>query len=597
MRKTRMVRLALMLSLLGCALFCNADPDPNFHIYICWGQSNMEGAATVPDEEKTGVSDRFQLLYSANDCSQCSRRQGQWCTATPPLARCFHWNNAGFGPVDYFGRTLVEKLDPNIRVGVIVVAVGGADIQLFEEDGYSSYLSTCADWLKDYAASYGSNPYGRIIELAKAAQQEGVIKGILMHQGETNSGQSTWPSRVKGVYENMLSDLNLKAEDVPLLVGEVRYTGPCSSHNTIIRTVPNLIPTAHVISADGCEAASDSYHFTVAGYKLLGQRYAETMLELLEASGSTTAQDNSLSVSTFLTKDNDPGEVEITASVNGDDIQQVDIYADGNLIASNTTSFTWENVNGGVHTVKAVGYDSNGTEYSSKEVEISIYEAQKPYNGTPAKIPGKIEAEEFDYGGEGNAYHDNDEQNRNGGDRNEGVDMSNTAIGYSQTGEWIEYTVEVEEDGIYSVDSYVASGASGSQFTLYMDDTFIIPGDDGTPGGFIDVPNTGDWSTYTTVTTKLNRLTKGTHILKVEITGDWVDLDYLDFKLLESESTDLDEATTSTRKIPAGNYTIYDTLGRKLTTLFLQNTSSLNLKAGFYILKSSAGDTYSLLVK
>ena len=523
----KFIHIAFLLCFLGTTWFAKADPDPNFHIYICWGQSNMEGNATVPDSEKKGVDERFQLLYSANDCSNGDRKKGQWYTATPPLARCFHWNNGGFGPIDYFGRTLVEKLDPSIRVGAIVVACGGADIQLFEKDKYQSYLSTAADWLQGYAKEYGGNPYGRIIEMAKIAQKDGVIKGILVHQGETNTGQSNWPTRLKGVYENMLTDLNLKASDVPLLVGEVRYTGPCSSHNNVVRNVPNVIPTAHVISAKDCEASNDEYHFSVNGYKLLGKRYAEKMLELL---GDNPVQQNDLSISAYASKENEPGEVEINVKKDNSDIQKIEIYADGKVIASDKSSYTWTNVTSGKHSIWAVGYDSKNKEYTTAKQTVTILEEQKPFNGSPAKIPGKIEAEEFDYGGEGNAYHDEDEENRNGGDRNEGVDMSNTAVGYTQKGEWIEYTVEVEEDGNYIVESRVASGNSASAFTLYMDNQFIIPGADGTPGGFVEVPNTGDWKTFTTVTTKLNKLTKGTHVLKVEITGDYVDIDYFNFK-------------------------------------------------------------------
>lgn len=524
----------LYMLVIGSVLTAQAEVDPNFHIYICWGQSNMEGNATVPASEKTGVSERFQVMYSADNCSNGDRKKGQWYTATPPLARCFHWNNSGFGPVDYFGRTLVEKLDPSIKVGVIVVACGGADIALFEKDKYQSYLSSAASWLQDYAKSYGGNPYGRIIELAKEAQKVGVIKGILVHQGETNTNQSDWPNRLNGIYKNMLNDLSLNAADVPLLVGEVRYTGPCSSHNNQVRKVPNVIPTAHVISAEGCEAANDEYHFTVDGYKLLGKRYAEAMLKLL---GDNPVQTKGISLAAFATAESEPGEIEVNVTLDNKDIKSVKIYADDKVI-STETSYVWKNVSRGEHTVWAVGYDSNNKEYTSSKITVKIMQPQEPYNGKPFNIPGKIEAEEFDLGGEGNAYHDEDEQNRNGGDRNEGVDMSNTAVGYCQVGEWLEYTVNVEEDGDYVVKSYVASEGTSGAFTLYMDNQFIIPGADGTPGGFVEVPNTGSYKTFKTVTTKLNKLTKGTHVLKLEVTGNWFDIDYLEFVKASEDSGD-----------------------------------------------------------
>lgn len=563
----------------GACLNAMAEVDPNFHIYICFGQSNMEGNATVPDAEKVGVSDRFKVLYSANDCSNGDRKLGQWYTATPPLARCFHWNNSGFGPIDYFGRTLVDSLDSKIRIGVIVVAVGGADIQLFEEDGYESYLSSAASWLQNYAAQYGNNCYKRIIDMAKIAQQEGVIKGILVHQGETNNMQQTWPSRLKKIYESMLSDLNLKGSEVPLLVGETRRDGSCSGHNSVIATVPNVIPNSYVISSEGLEGnPNDTFHFTVAGYTEFGKRYAAQMLKLL---GNNPVQSAGLSLSTSISAESEPGEVEISVALENENITKVEIYADDNLLSTGT-SYTWEDVTEGTHSIYAVGYDNSGKTYTTSKTEISIFAPQTPYNGTPASIPGKIEAEEFDFGGEGNAYHDNDTQNRNGGTRDEGVDMSNTAIGYSQKGEWIEYTVNVEQDGDYVVESRVASGADGSAFTLYLDNNFIIPGEDGTPNGFVEVPNTGDWSTYTTVRTKLNKLTKGTHVLKVEITGDWVDLDYMDFQLEEPSKI---ETVAADNDVLNGEYAVYDVLGIRMDNVIAAD-GKLDLPNGMYIIKN-----------
>lgn len=592
MKKNILFRLALMLCFGWMVSLAQADPDPNFHIYICFGQSNMEGNASVPSSETQGVSERFQRIYTANDCSNCGKKMGQWYTAIPPLARCFHGNNIGYGPVDNFGRTLVENLDPAIRVGVVVVACGGCDIQLFEKDRYQSYLNSAADWLKNYAREYGNNPYGRMIDMAKLAQQEGVIKGVLVHQGENNNGQQDWPDRLKGVYENILKDLGLNAAEVPLLVGEVRHTGPCSGHNTVIANVPNVIPTGYVISSDGCEAANDQYHFTVKGYKELGKRYAEKMLELL---GDNPAQALDLSISTMLLTESEPGKVQINVDKQNEDITKFDIYADGEIIASDQDTYIWEEVSRGEHSIWAVGYDASGKDYTTTKKKITILEPQTPFNGTPAVIPGVIEAEEFDYGGEGNAYHDLDEQNRNGGDRNEGVDMNNTAVGYTQTGEWIEYTVDVETTGIYEVEATVASGSNGAAFTLYIDNTFIIPGADGTPGGFIEVPNTNSWENFTVVKTKLNEIKKGTHVLKLEITGDWVDIDKLEFKLIEQTNV---MKTVSDEKeiIPDGIYNAYDAKGGFLRSVKVQNASCDQLKAGYYLLMDTTGKVYPMLV-
>ena len=119
--------------------------------------------------------------------------------------------------------------------------------------------------MQNIASSYGNNPYGRLVDMAKIAQQQGVIKGILLHQGETNTGQSTWPSRVKGIYDNPISDLGLNASQTPLLVGEMLPAsggGSCSSHNTVIAKVPSVIPNSYVISSAGLQGVDKTFTST-----------------------------------------------------------------------------------------------------------------------------------------------------------------------------------------------------------------------------------------------------------------------------------------------------------------------------------------------
>ena len=169
-------------------------------------------------------------------------------------------------------------------VGVVSVAVAGAKLEVFDPTKVEAYNAAAPDWLKGIIFHYEGNPYERLITMAKRAQKDGVIKGILLHQGESNTGDQTWPAQVQDLYGRLLADLDLVAEDVPLLVGELVATdqgGACASMNEIIATLPQLIPTAHVVSAVGCEARPDHIHFTPQGYRDLGERYGEAMLPLL----------------------------------------------------------------------------------------------------------------------------------------------------------------------------------------------------------------------------------------------------------------------------------------------------------------------------
>ena len=263
------------------ALFALASSaqDKNFHIFLCIGQSNMEGNARIEQQDLEGVDPRFRMMAAVNDKGR-KRVQGKWYTAVPPLCR----PNTGLTPVDYFGRTMVKYLPEDQKVGIIHVAVAGCKIQCFMPDSLQSYVASEADWLKAIIKEYDNDPYNHLIKLAKKAQKDGVISGILLHQGESNTGDEAWLGMVKSVYENILKDLNLKAEDVPLLAGEVVNSdrgGTCASHNEIINRLPEVIPTAHVISSSGCTENFDRLHFNAAGYRELGRRYALEMLNIM----------------------------------------------------------------------------------------------------------------------------------------------------------------------------------------------------------------------------------------------------------------------------------------------------------------------------
>jgi len=252
--------------------------NKKFYIYLCIGQSNMEGNARFEPQD-TIVDSRFKVM-EAVDCPNLNRIKGNWYTAVPPLCRC----HTGLTPVDYFGKTMVANLPKDITVGVINVAVGGCKIELFDKDNFQSYVATAPDWLKNMVKEYDGNPYARLVEMAKLAQKDGVIKGILLHQGESNPNDSLWTKKVKGVYDNLMKDLKLNPKKTPLLAGETvnaDQKGACAGMNKIIATLPKMVPNSYVISSAGCPQKGDGLHFTVAGYRELGTRYGEKMLSIL----------------------------------------------------------------------------------------------------------------------------------------------------------------------------------------------------------------------------------------------------------------------------------------------------------------------------
>ncbi|MEO8483278.1 MAG: sialate O-acetylesterase [Acidobacteriota bacterium] len=255
-----------------------AGPDPDFHVFLAFGQSNMEGFPGIEAEDKTGVDPRFRML-AAVDFPNLGRQNGEWYDAIPPLCR----GTTGLCPADYFGRVMLAAMPARLTLGVVNVAVAGCKIELFDKDTHEVYAATVAPWMTSIIAQYGGNPYQRLVDMGRLAQQKGVIKGILLHQGESNPNDTAWPGKVAKIYADLLTDLSLKADQVPLLAGETvnaDQQGATAGINTIIAELPKVVPTAHVVSSKGCEARRDRLHFAPAGYRELGKRYAETMLAL-----------------------------------------------------------------------------------------------------------------------------------------------------------------------------------------------------------------------------------------------------------------------------------------------------------------------------
>ena len=343
----------------------NAAPDPNFHIYLAFGQSNMEGQGDIGDQDRS-VDERFQLLWSADggSCNQGASK-GKWIKATPPLAHC---QGAKLGPADYFGRTMVEKADSQIKVGIISVAVAGCSIKLFDKDNYKSYVSSQQgqSWMIQRINAYGGNPYGRLIEMAKKAQEDGVIKGIIFHQGETDAGDGNWPSAVKKVYDNIIKDLGLE-NDIPFLAGEVLRTGVSNGANNNIAKLPQQSKNFYVVSSEGFNQAlgdGQNVHFTSQEYRDFGKRYAEKMIEVLgdklkpaAESSSSVAESSSSEVASSSSETSVEGS---SSSENGMGFTQVENFAGGSLSITKTGDIQLSVAKAGLLTVKV--YSSLGKE-------------------------------------------------------------------------------------------------------------------------------------------------------------------------------------------------------------------------------------------
>lgn len=239
-----------------------------------------------------------------------------------------------------------------------------------------------------------------------------------------------------------------------------------------------------------------------------------------------------------------------------------------------------------------------GDKTASLEMNVIVTQKQAAYNGTTPTLPAKIEAEAFDVCGEECAYHDAEVENqgettlRDG----EGVDIvqigtgSEYAIGYTTAGEWLEYTVNVENEAVYTLTARVASGSENSSFRLFIGDQAITD--------TVKVPAGADWDTYSNVEIKTTKLTKGTHVIKLAITGSYVNIDWLEL----NDGTigigkSLDFNTSDVK-----SYRIYNFKGAYVGTFKASDLTSLkkqmeksDIKAGAYMVRSLDGHTNKII--
>ena len=436
---------ALGLSMFGTL---HAAPDPNFHIYIAYGQSNMGGTADAQNADKA-EHPRFKI-FATQKCSGKGRNTiGEVYPAVPSLFNCGNTISIA----DWFGRTMADSM-PDVTIGIIPVAVGGASIKLFDKDQYVSYLSTAESWLQNYAKEYASdgNVFKTIVDIAKKAQQVGVIKGFIFHQGETDGGYPDWPKIVKKTRDDILSELGMSSDTVPFVAGELLREGCCYSDR--VSKLPNTMDNTYYATSENLGGNGvDRYHFNHDAYVTFGKRYAEQMLKAV-----------------------------VRTPVEPVPQQPFGKIVDGEAVA-----------------------------------------------GDAAVIPCKLEAENYDINGVGsgnNSYKDDDSENKGGAYRKDGVDIEEItdgyAVGYTNEGEWLEYSVNVKATGDYTVKARIASGSETSGFQLLLDDKELASS--------FTAPKTGeDWKIYEEVDVGEVKLTEGKHVLKILITGNYVNIDWIEF--------------------------------------------------------------------
>ncbi|MHA8088041.1 sialate O-acetylesterase [Aquirufa sp. Wall-65K1] len=246
----------LLFALLNFPSWSQSSTDPNFHIYILMGQSNMAGRGEMLEPYLSQQHERVFMLNAQNE----------FVPAKHPM----HFDKpsiVGVGPGLSFGIEMAKN-SPNIKIGLVPCAVGGSSILAWQTNALDEATKT--------------HPWDDAKKRILAAQQKGVIKGVLWHQGESDSEPS---KRV--VYMEKLQGLIAEVRAIsqqahlPFVVGELGYFNQnYQEFNQILRSLhaPNEGTTC--VSAEGLTPKSDNIHFDSKSATELGKRYAQVLQQM-----------------------------------------------------------------------------------------------------------------------------------------------------------------------------------------------------------------------------------------------------------------------------------------------------------------------------
>ncbi len=228
--------ISLVLFLMGISV--NAQ-DQNYWIFLVIGQDNMIGKADA------GTSTNGFLL-------------------------------------DSFGKTIAETAKGK-RIGFVTVTLPVSPIIAFDKQNYRNYVSNVTvESNKKALEKYDNNPYGKLVSMARSAQNKGVVKGILLQQDGIDNYNEAWLKRMRRIYYDIVGDLSLDSTEVPLLIGEVgraEYGGKYAAANETYGKMHKVLQYSFVVSSANCPLADNKIYYSKAGLENLGRKFAIKALQ------------------------------------------------------------------------------------------------------------------------------------------------------------------------------------------------------------------------------------------------------------------------------------------------------------------------------
>jgi hypothetical protein len=272
LKRLAFLRLLAGLWLVGAAGVARAQaptacptPDPNFHVYLLMGQSNMAGRGPLTPELAALGSPQVFMLNAA----------GEWVPAHNPV----HFDKpqaVGVGPGLSFGIAMAAA-NPTVKIGLVPCAVGGTSIAKWQVGAYDEATKT--------------HPYDDAVLRIQNAMRCGVVKGMLWHQGESDSNPAAAAAYLPKLAELIDRVRTLTGQPaLPVVAGELgRFKENGLNFNAQLLKLPALVPHTAVVTSEGLTDKGDQTHFDGASANTYGQRYAVAMQALQAAAAPATS--------------------------------------------------------------------------------------------------------------------------------------------------------------------------------------------------------------------------------------------------------------------------------------------------------------------
>ena len=424
-----------------------------------------------------------------------------------------------------FIQQLADSLHPKGKLVTAAVSgwgddnIGDAALQLFDWINIMSYDAT-GPWAPDNPGQHSSfefAQYGINVWSARGLNKNKLVVGVPFYGHGFGKELDT-----DGIDYSVIIGRFPYAYDQDTVGNIIYYNGVITIQQKTCLAMDQASGVMIWALTSDTEDTTTSLLYAIGrAIKTYNKNDIPPIVKILSPGNNDTINNSNLSVITII-KDSIGIFQQAVLSINGIETEETKLSLD---------TFHLNNLSAGTYSIAIKGIDFQGKAgYDSIHVLVSDKIARTPFNGIAAVVPGKVEAENYDVGGNNITYYVTTTTNEGGQYRYDAVGIEDCSdagggydVGWISPGEWLEYTIDVKDSGKYDIDFRVAAISSGLRFSMSIDSNDVT--------GILIVPNTGDWQSWASVNASEIQLNKGLHIMRLNCIDGDMNFNYINFTL------------------------------------------------------------------